>query len=183
MVSKLPFPLQDRWRREANNRRVARGTIPTFDDFVNFVNTEAGIATDPVFLREALHRLDGSSDRPDRFNKSKGSGKSKTYGDHTRTLRHVSNHTTDVTADQKIGSLNPTILCKLCNKGHDLDDCQAYLKKTIPDKKEFLKEKELYFACYDPGTDLTGVPRAELVRSVRILIPRDCMMTTFVSIK
>ena len=43
MVSKLPFPLQDRWRREANKRRLASGTIPTFDDFVNFVNTEDGL--------------------------------------------------------------------------------------------------------------------------------------------
>ena len=63
MVSKLSFPLQERWRREANKRRLASGIIPTFDDFVNFVNTEA------VFSREALRRLDGSSDRPDRNNK------------------------------------------------------------------------------------------------------------------
>ena len=48
MVLKLPFPLQDRWHREANKKRLARGMIPTFDDFVSFVSTEAGIATDPV---------------------------------------------------------------------------------------------------------------------------------------
>ena len=66
MVTKLPFTLQDRWRREANKRRVVSGVIPSFADFVNFVNAEAGIATDPVFSREALRRLDGTSDRPDR---------------------------------------------------------------------------------------------------------------------
>ena len=59
MVSRLPFQLQDRWQREANNRRLASGTIPTFDDFVNFVNTEAGIATDVIFSREAIRRPDG----------------------------------------------------------------------------------------------------------------------------
>jgi len=52
MVSKLPFPLQDRWWREASKRRLARGRIPTFDDFVTFVNTEAGVATDPVFCEK-----------------------------------------------------------------------------------------------------------------------------------
>ena len=62
MVSKFPFPLQDRWRRETNKRRLGSGTIPAFDDFVNFVNTEARIATDPVFSREALRRLDSSSE-------------------------------------------------------------------------------------------------------------------------
>ena len=156
MVSKLPFSLQDRWRREANKRRLARGTIPTFDDFVNFVNTEAEIATDPVFSREALRRLDGSSDRPDRSNKGKGFGKTKTYGDRARTPHQVLNHATDVTADQMTASRNSAIICKLCKKGHDLDDCQAYLKKSLLDRKEFLKEKELCFACYDPGHRSNG---------------------------
>jgi len=56
---------------------------------MNFVNTKAGIATDPVFSQEALRRLDGSSDRPDRSNKGKGSGKPKTFGDRARTPHHV----------------------------------------------------------------------------------------------
>ena len=122
-----------------------------FDDFVSFVNTEAGNATDPVFLGEALRRLDGSSDRPDRNNKGRGCEKTKTYGDRSRTLHHVSNHATDVTSDQKVGSRNPAITCKLCYKGHDLDDCQAYLKRSLAERKEFLREKGLCFACYDPG--------------------------------
>jgi len=81
MVTKLPFTLQDRWRRAANKTRVARGVIPSFADFINFVNAEAGIATDPVFSREALRRLEGSSDQPYRSGKGKGFGKSKTSGD------------------------------------------------------------------------------------------------------
>ena len=155
-VSKLPFPLQDRWRREANKPRLGSGTIPTFDDFVNFVNTEGGIATDPVFSREALRHLDGSTDRPDCYNKGKGSGKTKTYGDRSRAPHHVSNHATDVSSDQKVGSRNPAITCKLCYKGHDLDDCQAYLKRSLAERKEFLREKGLCFACYDPGHRSNG---------------------------
>lgn len=157
MMSKLPFPLQDRWRREPNKRRLASGKMPTFDDFVNFVNTEAGIATDPVFSREALRRLDGSSDRPDRYNKGKGSGKTKIYGDRSRALHHVSNHATDVTSDQKVGSRNPAITCKLCYKGHDLDDCQAYLKRSLAERKEFLREKGLCFACLWSRTQIQWV--------------------------
>ena len=132
MVTKLPFTFQDRWRREANKRRVAGGVIPSFADFVNFVNAEAGIATDPVFSREALRRLDGTSDRPDRSNKGRGKsfGKSKTPGNHV-TSHHASSHATDVTADQQSGSRTPTSLCKLCNKNHDLDDCQDYLNKSL----------------------------------------------------
>ena len=107
-------------------------------------------------MREALHRLDGSSDRPDHSNKGKGSGKPKTFGDRARAPHHVSNQATDVTADQTIASCNPAIICKLCNKEHDLDDCQAYLKRSLPDRREFLKEKELCLACYDPGHRSNG---------------------------
>ena len=100
--------------------------------------------------------MDGSSDRPDRYNKGKGSGRTKTYGDRSRALHDVSNHATDVTSDQKVGSRNPAITCKLCYKGHDLDDCQAYLKKSLAERKEFLREKGLCFACYDPGHRFNG---------------------------
>ena len=156
MVSKLPFPLQDRWRREANKMRTAKGEIPTFADFVKFVNAEAGIATDPVFSREALRRLDSTprstSDRSDRSNKGKVSGKSKRPGDRTREPFNISSHATDVTADRESISR----LCKLCGKNHDLDDCKAYLKKTLPERKEFLKRKGLCFACYDTGHRSNG---------------------------
>lgn len=155
MVTKLPFPLQDRWRREANKTRVFRGAVPGFADFVNFVNSEAGIAIDPVFSREALCRLDGSSDRPDRFNRSRGSSKARTSGDRVRNPYHVSSHATGITADRKIDSRNSVSLCKLCSKNHDLDDCQAYLK-TLPDRKKFLREKGLCFACYDQGHRSSG---------------------------
>jgi len=106
VVTKLPFTLQDRWRRAANKKRVARGAIPSpsFADFVNFVNAEAGIATDPVFSQEALRRLEGSSDRPDRSGKGKGFGKSKTSGDHNRTSQQTSNHATEITAGQGTSS-------------------------------------------------------------------------------
>ena len=57
MAKKLPFPLQDRWRREASRWRVSRQTIPAFAEFVAFVKSEAGIATDPVFSRDALSRV------------------------------------------------------------------------------------------------------------------------------
>ena len=121
---------------------------------MDFVKAEAGIATDPVFSREALRRLDGSSDRPDRFSKGKGrgSGKSKTSG----TSHHASNQATEVTAGQESGLRTATSLCKLCNKAHDLDDCQEYLKKTLPQRKEFLKKKSLCFACYGLGNRAHG---------------------------
>ena len=86
----------------------------------------------------------------------RGSGKTKTYGDRSRAPHHASNHATDITSDQKVATRNPAITCKLCCKGHDLDDCQAYLKRSLAERKEFLREKGLCFACYDPGHRSNG---------------------------
>ena len=55
--------------------RVSRGAIPSFADFVNFVNAEAGIATDPVFSC---------------------SGKSKTSRGRAPDPYYISNYTTGI---------------------------------------------------------------------------------------
>ena len=98
------------------------------------------IATDPVFPREALRRLDGTSNRPDRFSKDRGKsfGKSKTSSNHNGISHHASSHATDVSTDRQSGSRNPGSLCKFCNKNHDLDDCQEYLSKSLSQRKDFL---------------------------------------------
>ena len=100
--------------------------------------------------------MDSLSDRPDHYNKGKGSGKTKTYGDRSGAPLHVPSHATDVTSDQKVGSRNTAITCKLCYKVHDLDDSQANLKRSLAERKEFLREKGHCFACYDPGHRSNG---------------------------
>ena len=40
--------------------------------------------------------------------------------------------------------------CILCKGGHDLDDCEEYLK-SIDERRKFLAEKQLCYSCYMPG--------------------------------
>ena len=47
------------------------------------------------------------------------------------------------------GSAKPNIVCRLCNSCHDLDDCQLFLKKPIEQRKEYLKQNKMCFACYE----------------------------------
>ena len=54
LVKKLPFYLQERWRREVTKIRE-RSKNPTFKHFVNFVKAEVKIAT--VFSRQALDNV------------------------------------------------------------------------------------------------------------------------------
>ena len=130
MVKKRLLPLQDRWPRESSRHRVVRSITPTFASLVTFVKTEAGIATDSVFSREALSRLD-VPERPDRFNKGRNANKPRTCGDRFRTTSHVSSHATTVVTAPINEKCGPENLCEMCGKSHDLDDCKVYLKKSL----------------------------------------------------
>ena len=154
MVKKLPLSLQDRWRREASKLRATRNTTRTFANVVEFVKTEAGIAMDPVYSREALNRHD-ISDRPGRFNKGENVHKPK-IGDRSRATSHVSSHATAITATPEAKGLGLANSCKMCGKTHDLDDCKEYLKKTLQERREFLKDKDLCFACCQAGHRSNG---------------------------
>ena len=123
LVKKLPFHFQDRWRRVASKARVGQRNMPSFDSFANFFKDEANVATDPIFSREAL-RIQ-SSDR------------ANTKCKHT-------NYKVRSNAS-KVES------CILCKGGHDLDDCEEYLKRSIDERRKFLAEKQLCYSCYMPG--------------------------------
>jgi len=49
LVKKLPIYLQDRWRRQAIRMRKPNECLPKFKHFAEFIDTEAKIATDPIF--------------------------------------------------------------------------------------------------------------------------------------
>ena len=120
LVKKLPFHLQDRWRCVASKARVGQRNMPSFDSFANFIKDEAKVATDPIFSREAL-RIQSS--------------------DGTNTKCKHTNYKVRSNAS-KVES------CILCKGGHDLDDCEEYLKRSIDERWKLLAEKQL---CYMPG--------------------------------
>jgi len=181
MVRKLPLSLQDRWRRESSRHRVAGSITPTFASFVTFAKTEAGFATDPVLSREALTRLD-VSERTDCFDKGRNANKPRTYGDHSRLRSHVSSHAMTVVTPPKNERCVPENTCKMCGKSHDLDDCKEYLKKSLQERREFLKENELCFACYSGGHRSNGCAQRRTCKMIDIILP-DFMMTTSVLIR
>lgn len=43
------------------------------------------------------------------------------------------------------------IKCPLCTKDHDFDSCRTFLNKTISDRKEFARSKNLCVACLRSG--------------------------------
>ena len=125
---------------------MSRQTIPAFAEFVAFVKSEAGIAMDPVFSRDALSRVM----EPARTYKDKYAYKSKVVDDCSRSRSYVTNHATAIAANNE-NTKEANLVCQQGEKTHDLDDCQIYLKKSLQERKEFLKDKGLCFACYGTG--------------------------------
>ena len=54
LIKKLPFHVQDRWRRVAVKARVGQTSVPSFASFAKFIKAEVKVVTDPIFSREAL---------------------------------------------------------------------------------------------------------------------------------
>ena len=143
VVQKLPFYLQNKWRDHASKARRREQRILIYSDLVEFVSDAADTANDPVYGTTALvHHTMSHHD---------GYHKSKFHKADTSTATHkTANFATDVSSannhlDQYASS------CLFCKQRHDLDHCKAFTNKTIEDRREFIKEKRLCFACY--GTD------------------------------
>ena len=61
ILEKLPYAMQDRWRRKADNILEGNRRI-TFEDLVGFIETEARIATNPLFGKH-LFAFDSSRNK------------------------------------------------------------------------------------------------------------------------
>lgn len=142
IVRKLPYNLQERWRDRVVKMKE-KGKIADFKDIAEFVESAAESANDPIYGRQALnkneekHRNVGNRDG----NKKKP----------PPSKQNADSFATNVEMPTVPESVHPPGAspsgCLLCNKSHELDDCYNF-QKTIEEKKSFLMEKRLCFACY-----------------------------------
>ena len=134
IVQKLPGYLQNKWRESASKARMERQMILNFSDLVNFVRSAAETANDPVYGRTSSQPLvDGKRNQ----GQTKPKQKSSSFA--TGTVS-----TNDTVSDVKDAS----VTCVLCSGQHDLEVCNDYMRKTVEDKREFLKTKGLCFGCF-----------------------------------
>ena len=138
IVSKLPNYLQNKWRDNVNKLRYNEQRLANFQDLSHFVHRESETANDPVFGKQALTTCNQSSSSTG-INPSHR-GKSPLKYDNSSSFAVNSTH------DNNMNSR--PINCKLCNQSHDLDRCSEFLDKSIEDRRSFLKDKNLCFACF-----------------------------------
>ena len=79
-----------------------------------------------------------------------------------RTLTSRKSKTVRARQVKGLGLVNS---CKMCGKTHDLDVCKEYLKKTLQERREFLKDKDLCFACYQAGHRSNGCARRKTCKT------------------
>ena len=104
-------------------RRYSRE--PDFADLIHFVEDEATLVNDPLFSKEALS---GYVDKREVPVKRK---QLKTYV---------------IAANEDTSRLQNS--CPLCQRDHDLDKCEDFMKKSVEDRSKFLAKNKLCYGCY-----------------------------------
>ena len=148
VVQKLPANLQTKWREGAVKSRRKDGKIADFRVLTEFVEHAAETANDPIYRREALNStrttLKPNISSEDQKNLPPSNSRSSSFV--TNMDKGPNSSLTNVAGSSP---RNTTIgQCPLCDKPHDLDDCESFKKKSIAERRTALMEKSLFFGCY-----------------------------------
>ena len=128
MLTKLPDWLVNRWARVVHASLEEHNVYPSFPEFVCFLRREAEIACNPITM------LQGSN-----LTGNVGNVTSSHIGH-----RHANGKTFNTVLHDKS--------CMLCgNNDHSLNVCEEFKSRSLEDRKAFVKENKLCFACLRSG--------------------------------
>ena len=133
---KLPKYLRTTWTERNNRTNSAKGRIADFEEFSQFVREQADLATDPVFSEQCVSKP--NHDEKDRGTRLKFTRKPLKRGKGTNLATGVNQE----------DSNQQTVVCSLCKKPHNLNQCEQFLKKSLSDRRDFVVEKKLCFGCF-----------------------------------
>ena len=128
LISKLPSHARDKWNRKVIMIRRFHGREPELSDFIDFVDDEALLASDPLFSQEPLKQYNERQE--------KGTRKLKCY---------VSHAAEPVKNESDVSSGND---CPVCEGRHDLDNCRKFNDLTLEERSIILRKKKLCYGCY-----------------------------------
>ncbi|KAK3752530.1 hypothetical protein QZH41_005142 [Actinostola sp. cb2023] len=167
IVHKLPSYLQSKWREQVLNIKAKEQRIAKFKDIVKFIERAAETSNDPIYSKEALSKLD---DRP-KNTKSADESKRQLYPrQRTGSLATSMNHphigkpldgAGSAQQPRRATSVRP---CPLCERSHDLEECKEFTKKSLEEKKGFITQKGLCFACYGSNHRSKGCTNRRLCK-------------------
>ncbi|XP_060574183.1 uncharacterized protein LOC132731902 [Ruditapes philippinarum] len=147
LLLKLPEWIVTRWNRLVVKWKDQKGSFPPFSEFVNFIVCEAKIACDPITSLQSLKsdQTSSESDKSDRRPRYENSRRPpvRGYSNFTDTK-----HKTPYVPPNSGISSN---CCQICKGKHDLDQCSQFVSRSLNDRKAYIKDNKLCFACLKPN--------------------------------
>ena len=125
LTSKLPGNGRDKWNRKVLSIRRHRAEDPELADFIDFINDETLLASDPLFSREALKVYVEKEER------SHLKKKMKSYA----------SNTTDKVQEEK--DAKKEMKCPVCEEKHDLDNCKQFSSMSVDERSKMLRKKKI----------------------------------------
>lgn len=147
LLLKLPEWIVDRWNRQVAICRENEKRFPSFKEFMQFMTKEAKIALDPVTSLQALksEQTCSNTERTDKFLKTDRRPSVKGRSFMTDVKDSSVSFASNIEKSDSVG-------CCLCQKkNHELEIYRIFLRKTMEEKKAFIKDKKLCFGCLGRG--------------------------------
>ena len=123
ILTKLPFSMQEKWRKIADEIMTCKKQVVTFDTLVEFIEKEARIAKNPLFGRHLFS--------------NKSSSKSGIQSSSKITINTI--------------NARRELECWNCQGSHILDECDDLKSKKHDDRVRIIRELRLCFRCLRRG--------------------------------
>ena len=152
LILKLPYSMRERWRRVVDDIMELQGRPVKFDDLVSFIDREARIATNPVFVQiaESSKMVEARSCKGT-VQKSLPKSRELSLAAQVNTdhsLNTEVDRSTNIDASQHTLSIAPiSNSCCFCNFNHALEDCRSLRSRPYQERIQFIASKGLSFGC------------------------------------
>ncbi|XP_062566124.1 uncharacterized protein LOC134228483 [Saccostrea cucullata] len=133
ILQKLTYSLQSKWTTKASKYKLLHNvSYPPFEIFCDFIEESARMLNDPGLVTKP----DNPNYKPQQQNR----GQQGTFS----VKKTGVTETTGCSSVQK--------KCPIHGMGHTLNECKAFRKKSIRERKQFLREQNLCYKCCESDT-------------------------------
>ena len=140
LLRKLPDWIITKWGNVVADQDKKRLSYPSFHQFVDFLATQARIATRPVCSLQALYGGEGStSKRNVRPNQSH----------QVRATNVFATSSEQPSTDGDTAKSKNCVFCKASD--HYLPSCMQFMKRSLEERKNFVKEAKRCYKCLRLG--------------------------------
>ena len=144
ILEKLPKYVIQRWSRVVdswiNDPSLLR--YPSFECFCDLLEKEARIACNSAATATVTGRQ-----FTQRTASSQHSGKTSRTLSTRKSDESQDNATSKTPQDSSPAKASKTMTCFFCSQPHRLEDCTEFQKKTLEERKDFIKKKGICYGC------------------------------------